>query len=268
MKVQEGIGFTAKHGEWIVAERLDEMENENIARFIGRIANTVNHRIPAYLRGVMDVDGIVTLAHEFEGLSLEDAMTGLKSTGTARKLGGLVYEEDKKLRKLLVDVAKAILVREVLSKTVPVDYPGGILEDAKTELPYEEDHINFVAFHVKTATTPWRVVKRLIIDEKTPEADVARLLASINESITLKLPSYAGIDLDGITEYFGGPKKVKKAGIRSVAEAFQSFPAEKYAPPEFKEHARVFALRKAIEKIGLPFDVPAKSLEKYLEKKQ
>ncbi|WP_297477487.1 DUF2666 family protein [Thermococcus sp.] len=267
MKVQEGIVFTAKHGEWTVAEKLKDMEGEGIARFLGRVANTVNHRIPLYLKDVMNVEGITALAREFDDLELADAVITLKSTGTARKLGALVHEEDRKLRKLLVDVAKALLVREVLSKKVSVEYPGGVIKDVKTGLPYREDHINFVAFHVKTAATPWRVVKRLIIDDKTPMADVARLLASINESITLKIPVYAGIDVEGITDYLGGPKKVKKAGIRDVVEALQRFPADDYAPEGFAEHARVYALRKALEKIGLPLDVPAKSLEKYLEKK-
>jgi hypothetical protein len=96
--------------------------------------------------------------------------------------------------------------------------------------------------------------------------DVARLLASINETVTLKLPAYAGIDVKGIEEWFGPRKKVKKSEIPSVVERYLNFQPSEFAPG-FEEHARVYALRKALELIGLSLDVPAKSLEKYLEKK-
>ncbi|ASJ09053.1 hypothetical protein A3L11_07350 [Thermococcus siculi] len=266
MKVEDQIVFTARHGNWKVADRLIDMEDEKVAHFIASVANTVNAKIPEYLTEVMNVAGIMSLAEEMAKKDLSDAVVALKSPGTARKLGGLVFEEDKKLRKHLTDVAKAVLVREVLSKKVPVDYPEEPLGEVRIVFPYNEDHINFTAFHL-SATPPWRAVRRLIIDDKTPMADVARILASINESITLKLPVYAGIDVKGIDAWFGEFKKVKKAEIPAVVEKYRHFPAENYAPEHFAEHARVYALRKALEKIGLPLDVPAKSLEKYLEKK-
>ena len=267
MKVEDQIVFTAKHGEWKVANRLIDMEDGKVAHFIASIANTVNAKIPEYLTEVMNVAGIMSLAEEIAGKDLPEAVVALKSPGTARKLGALVFEEDKKLRKHLTDVAKAVLVREVLSRKVPVDYPEGPLSEVKIMFPFTEDHVNFTAFHLSAEHGAWRAVRRLIIDDKTPMADVARLLASINESITLKLPVYAGIDVEGIEAWFGEFKKVKKAEIPAVVEKYRHFQAENYAPAEFTEHARVYALRKALEKIGLPLDVPAKSLEKYLEKK-
>ncbi|NJE06174.1 DUF2666 domain-containing protein [Thermococcus sp. M36] len=266
MRVEDQIVFTAHHGSWKVADRLIDMDDEKVAHFIASIANTVNAKIPEYLTEVMNVAGIMSLAEELARKDLGDAVVALKSPGTARKLGQLVFEKDKKLKKLLTDVAKALLVREVLSKKVPVDYPEERLSEVRIVFPYNEDHVNFTAFHL-SADPPWRAVRRLIIDEKTPMADVARLLASINESITLKLPVYAGIDVKGIDAWFGEFKKVKKAEIPAVVEKYRHFPAENYAPGHFVEHARVYALRKALEKIGLPLDVPAKSLEKYLEKK-
>ncbi|ASJ04449.1 DUF2666 family protein [Thermococcus barossii] len=266
MKVGDQIVFTAHHGSWKVADRLIDMEDEKVAHFIASISNTVNAKIPEYLTEVMNVAGIMSLAEEIGRKDLSDAIVALKSPGTARKLGALIFEEDKKLRKHLVDVAKAVLVREVLSKKVPVEYPEEPLSEVRIVFPYTEDHVNFVAFHV-SGKTQWRAVRRLIIDDKTPMADVARLLASINESITLKLPVYAGIDVKGIDSWFGEFKKVKKAEIPAVVEKYRHFPAENHAPDPFQEHARVYALRKALEKIGLSLDVPAKSLEKYLEKK-
>ncbi|HDZ36602.1 MAG TPA: DUF2666 domain-containing protein [Thermococcus sp.] len=267
MKVQDQIVFTARHGDWKVADRLLDMEDEKVAHFIASITNTVNAKIPEYLTEVMNVAGIASLTEELAGKDLTDAVVALKSPGTARKLGQLVFEDDKKLKKHLVEVAKALLVRKVLSTKVSVDYPEGPLSEVKIDFPYDEDHINFTAFHVSSEHANWRAVRRLIIDDKTPMADVARLLASINESITLKLPVYAGIDVDGIDAWFGEFKKVKKSEIPAVVEKYLEFPAEDYAPKPFAEHARVYALRKALEKIGLPLDVPAKSLEKYLEKK-
>lgn len=262
MKVEDHIAFTAVHGDWKVGEKLTEMEDERIAHFLAKLSNTVSGRVPAYLDEVMDVEGIVKLAGEFEGKDLGDAIVLLKSPGTSRKLGQFLHEEDKKLKKLLLDVAKALLVREVLSSKLGIAYPEGVLTELKVEPPFEEEHVNFTAKHGR-----WIAVRRLIIDEKTPMADVARLLAAINESLTLKLPVYADIDVKGIEEYFSAFKRVKKADIPKVVGAFLEFPAEDYAPSEFTEHARIYALRKALEKIGLPLDFPAKSLEKYLEKK-
>lgn len=266
MKVEDQIVFTVKHGDWKVAERLMDMEERKVAHFIAAIANTVNARIPGYLTEVMNVAGIMSLAEEVAKKDLTDAIVALKSPGTARKLGAMIFEEDKKLRKHLTDVAKAILVREALSGKVPINYPEKPLSEVKIMFPFTEDHVNFTAFHL-SANPPWRAVRRLIIDDKTPMADVARLLASINESITLKLPSYAGIDVKGIEAWFGEFKKVKKGEIPAVVEKYKHFPAENYAPKGFEEHAKVYALRKALEKVGLPLDVPAKGLEKYLEKK-
>ena len=267
MRVEDQIVFTAHHGNWKVADRLIDMDDEKIAHFIASIANTVNAKIPEYLTGVMNVAGIMSLAEELARKDLADAVVVLKSPGTARKLGGLVFEEDKKLKKLLTDVAKAVLAREVLLRKVPVDYPEGPLTEVRIVFPYNEDHVNFTAFHLSAEHGPWRAVRRLIIDDKTPMADIARLLASINESITLKLPIYADIDVKGIDAWFGEFRKVRKSDIPAVVEKYKHFPAENYAPDRFIEHARVYALRKALEKIGIPFDVPAKSLEKYLEKK-
>ncbi|WP_457752456.1 DUF2666 family protein [Thermococcus sp.] len=262
MKVEDHIMFTAVHGDWKVGDKLTEMEDEKIAHFLAELSNTVNSRIPAYLSEVMDVEGIKALAADFDGKDLADVIVLLKSPGTSRKLGGFVNESDKKLKKLLVDVAKVLLVREVLSSNLQIVYPEGILTELSVEPPFEEEHVNFTAKHGK-----WIAVRRLLIDEKTPMADIARLLAAINESLTLKLPAYAGIDVKGIDKYFSEFKKVKKADIPRVVEKYLEFPAEEHAPAEFVEHTRIYALRKCLEKIGLSLDFPAKSLEKYLEKK-
>ncbi len=262
MKVEDHIMFTAVHGDWRVGEKLTEMEDKKIAHFLARLSNTVSSRVPAYLNDVMDVEGIIKLARDFDEKDMTNAVVLLKSPGTSRKLGQFVRENDKKLKKLLLDVAKALLVREVLSSKLQIAYPEGILTELKVEPAFEEDHVNFTAKHGR-----WIAVRRLLIDEKTPMADIARLLAAINESLTLKLPAYAAINIGAIEKYFASFKKVKKADIPKVVEAYLEFPAEEYVPSEFVEHARIYALRKCLDKIGLPLDFPAKSLEKYLEKK-
>lgn len=262
MKVEDHIMFTAVHGDWKVGERLNEMENEKVAHFLAKLSNTVSIKVPAYLTEVMDVDGIVNLARDLGDGEVSDVVVLLKSPGTSRKLGQFIHEDDKKLKKLLLDVAKALLVREALSSKLQITYPEGVLTELKVDPPFEEEHINFTAKHGK-----WIAVRRLIIDDKTPMADVARLLAAINESLTLKIPVYAGIDVEGIEGYFSEFKKVKKADLPKVVEKCLEFPVEEYAPSEFVEHARIYALRKCLERIGLSLDFPAKSLEKYLEKK-
>ncbi|WP_297062385.1 DUF2666 domain-containing protein [Thermococcus sp.] len=262
MKVEEHVAFTARHRKWEVAKRLTDMEGEKIAHFLAGVSNTVNAHIGDYLRDAMDVDGIRSLAEELRKESLSDTVVALKSPGTARKLGNFVNEDDKKLKKLLVDVSKAYLVRETLRPILPVDYPEGLLKGVDVEFPFEDEHINFTAKHGR-----WIVVKRLIIDEKTPMLDVARLLASINETTTLKIPVYAEIDIEGIEGEFSAFKKVKKSDIPKVIEVYEAFEPSLYADEPFEEHAKIYALRVALDKIGLSLDVPAKSLEKYLEKK-
>lgn len=261
--VEDHVMFTARHGSWKVGDKLLDMDDRaKVAHFLAMVSNTVNSKIPEYLTGVMNVAGIMSLAEELAKDDLTKAVVSLKSPGTSRKLGALVFEDDKKLKKLLVEVAKAVLVRMTLSKFVPVTYPEGELGEVKVVFPFPEDHVNFTAKHGK-----WIVVKRLIIDDATPMVDVARLLASINETTTLKIPAYADMDVEGIGDWFGGFKKVKKSEIPAVVEKYLHFQPSSFASAEFEGHARVYALRKALEVVGLSLDVPAKSLEKYLEKK-
>ncbi|WP_367883655.1 DUF2666 family protein [Thermococcus peptonophilus] len=166
MRIEEHVAFTAKHNDWQVAKKLTELEDEAVAHFLAGIANSVNTRIPHYMSENIDLEGIRRLAEEVRKDTLSDTIVALKSPGTSRKLGALVKEGDKKLKKLLVDAAKAVLVRITLEEIVPpVNYPpeGELTGGVDVEFPYEEDHVNFTAKHGK-----WIVVKRLIIDEKTP----------------------------------------------------------------------------------------------------
>ncbi len=261
MKVEDHVMFTVRHGEWKAGDRLLDLEAGNVAHFLASVSNTVNLKIPEYLTGVMNVAGILSLAEELSKRDFMDAVIALKSPGVSRKLGSLVFEENKKIRKHLVDVARALLVRETLSRKMVIEYPEKPITRITVVFPFPQDHVNFTAKHGS-----WIVVKRLMIDENTPMADIARLLASINGTVTLKLPTYAGIDVKGIDSWFSGFKKVKKAEIPLVLERYKQFVPSSYAGKEFEEHARIYALRKALEKIGLALDIPAKSLEKYLEK--
>ncbi len=261
MRVEDHVMFTVRHGEWKAGDKLLDLRDENVAYFLASVANTVNPKIPEYLTGIMNVAGILSLAEELSTKDFADAVVAMKSPGISRKLGSLVFEENKKIRKHLVDVARALLVRETLSRKMTVQYPERPITDVSVVFPFPEDHVNFTAKH-----GGWIVVKRIMIDENTPMAEVARLLASINETVTLKLPTYAGIDVKGIDAWFGEFKKVRKSEIPLVLEKYRHFVPSNYAGREFVEHARIYALRKALEKIGLPLDIPAKSLEKYLEK--
>ena len=263
MKIEDHIMFTAKHRGWKVGDKLLVMAGENIAHFLASVSNTVGTKIPEYLADVMDVAAIMNLAKEIAKKDLWEVIKALKSPKTSRTLGKIVFETDKNLKKHLVEVSKALLVREALSRKINVYYPEGSMKELKIIPPYKEDHVNFTAKHGN-----WIVVKRLMIDEKTPPADVARILASINETTTAKLPVYAKIDLKGINEWFAEIKKAKRdVEIKAVVDKYLHFPAHKYAPDGFTEHAKIYALRKMLEKVGLGIDIPAKSLEKYLEKK-
>ncbi len=262
VRIEDHIMFTAKHRNWKVGDKLLVMENPEIAHFLASISNTVNTKIPEYLIDVINVPAVVSLAEEVAESELEKIIKTLKSPGTSRKLGKLVFEENKKLKKNIVDVARSLLVREAISRKVCIYYPEGEIKELKVVLPYPDEHINFTA-----KQGSWIVVKRLMIDEKTPLADVARILSSINETITLKLPVYARIDIGRIDTWFGDIKKARsKMEIETLVNKYRHFPAHEYAPEGFEEHAKIYALRKVLEKTGLTMDIPAKSLEKYLEK--
>ncbi|MPW38208.1 DUF2666 domain-containing protein [Thermococcus sp. 101 C5] len=262
MKIEDHIAFTANHKDWKVGDKLVMMEDHKIAHFLASVSNTVNLKIPEYLTDVMDIARIRNLAEEIGEKEPWEVLKTLKSPGTSRKLNPMIFEDDKKLKKLLLDAAKALLAREALSKKFPVSYPEEPIRELRTTLMYNEDHINFTAKHGS-----WIVVKRLIIDDKTPMADVARILASINETTVSKIPVYAGIDLKGIEGWFGDIKKAKSdSEIKALVDKLLTIPIEQYAPEEFAGHAKVYALRIALQKVGLSIDVPSKSLEKYLEK--
>ncbi|CAB48995.1 DUF2666 family protein [Pyrococcus abyssi] len=251
--MQDIAEFTLKIKDMIVGEALDEINDENMSRFLARVSNTVRQEIPKYLIEKIDVDGMIK-GIKIQG-TLEEKLKALKSPGTSRKIGNYIKEDDKKLRKLLQDVAKVVLVWNTLRDDLPLDFPVGRIESLSTQPRYEEEHINFTVKYGK-----WIVVKRLIIDEKTPMLDIARLLASINESAVGKIPEFAGIDMKEIKDYFGGFKRVRKdEEIEELVRAFRNFKPE-------NELAIRYAVGEMLSKLGLSIDVPSKNLEKYLEK--
>ncbi|ACS89156.1 MULTISPECIES: DUF2666 family protein [Thermococcus] len=263
MKIEDHIAFTANHKNWKVGDKLLAMDDRQIAHFLAMVSNTVTLKLPEYLTEVMNVAGIMSLAEEMTEKDVWELLKTLKSPGTSRKLNPMIFEENKKLKNHLLNVAKALLTREALSKKVSINYPEGVITELKTTLIYHDEHINFTA-----KNGSWIVVKRLIIDNKTPMADIARILASINETAVSKIPLYGKIDLDGIRKWFGDIKKARsEAEIKTLVEKFFHIPVENYAPNEFKDHAKIYALRVALEKVGLTIDIPAKPLEKYLEKR-
>ncbi len=259
-KVEDRIVFTARDGDWFVAKGLDagHMSRENVAHFLAALSNTVSRATPRYLTEVIDVNGIRGLADEITVLEIPDRVKVIKSAKTSRKLGSLIKEDDKKLRKLLIDVARGVLVSEALD----ILYPEDELKGNDVEPRFEGRHVDFTAKHGS-----WIVVKRLIIDEKTRMIDVAYVLASINETAFLKFPEYAGIDSGALLRELGiSGRKIKASEIPETVSRLLSLDVSFYAPPEFREHARVHAFRLLLNAAGLPAGVPFKPLKKYVEK--
>ncbi|BAA29132.1 DUF2666 family protein [Pyrococcus horikoshii] len=247
------VEFTLKLGGLEVGEAPKELREDQIAIFLARVSNTVRHEIPKYLQERIDVDRM--LKELTINGALEEKLKKLKSPGTSRKINSYILEDDRKLKKLLLDVAKVILVWNTLKDDLPIDFPVGKISELKITPRYKEDHINFTAKYGR-----WIVVKRLIIDEKTPKLDIARLLASINETAVNKIPEFAGIDIGRIREHFRDFKKVKKEEeIKRLMEKFRSF------KPTNELEVR-YAISEMISKLGLSIDIPSKNLEKYLEK--
>ncbi|AEC51516.1 hypothetical protein PNA2_0600 [Pyrococcus sp. NA2] len=245
--------FTVKLGNMEIGEAPRELNDYELSIFLARVSNTVRALIPDYLQERIDVSRMLSEI-KVEG-SIEEKLKFLRSPGTSRKINTYVMEEDKKLKKLLLDVAKVVVVWNVLKDELPLDFPVGKIEELKIKPRYEEEHINFTVKFGK-----WIVVKRLIVDEKTPMLDIARLLASINETTVNKIPEFARIDVKRIEEHFKEFKKVRKEeDIKKLVEKFRKF------EPKNELEIR-YAVKEMLSKLNLSIDIPAKNLEKYLER--
>ncbi|MFQ5892409.1 MAG: DUF2666 family protein [Candidatus Methanofastidiosia archaeon] len=119
MEIKDHINFTAKHGKWIVAKKIEideEVEDVDIARLLISVRETFNKKIFDYLASDFDVSRIEEVASELvpkgrlSGQKIAEVLSKLKSGVASRKLSGSASTKEEK------EVVKAILAEMVLEK--------------------------------------------------------------------------------------------------------------------------------------------------------
>jgi hypothetical protein len=136
-----------------------------------------------------------------------------------------------------------------------------------------EDKIEFMAKHKK-----WFVVKKLKIDENTEDIEIARLLASIDETVLNKIPEYLPFDMNKLYEIADEIYQKKKGRIteEEIAEVLKKLksPATTRKLNEITESKEGKEILKAIlnniilERLGIQTRISPKVIEKYIEKER
>lgn len=119
MVMQEHINFSAKHGSWIVVKKmaLDEhTADEDIARILLSIRETLNNKIYEYLGKDFDLDTLEKWAEEIvpsgrlSEEKIAEALKTLKSPKTTKRLKELTTEKQK------LEVYRGLLTELVLQR--------------------------------------------------------------------------------------------------------------------------------------------------------
>ncbi|ENN96579.1 hypothetical protein J422_01615 [Methanocaldococcus villosus KIN24-T80] len=135
-----------------------------------------------------------------------------------------------------------------------------------------EEKIEFLAKHKN-----WFVVKKLKIDEHTEDIEIARLLASIGETVDNKFIEYLPFDVNKLYEiadsiYQKKKGKIKEEDIINALKKLKSPATTKKlneidASKEGKEILKIMLNNIVLKRLGIETKVPAKLIEKYIEKK-
>ncbi|ADG13929.1 DUF2666 domain-containing protein [Methanocaldococcus infernus] len=136
-----------------------------------------------------------------------------------------------------------------------------------------EEKIEFLAKHKN-----WFVVKKLKIDENTEDIEIARLLASIDETVSRKFLEYLPFDLKKLEEIADQIYVKKKGRVKEeeIAEALKKLksPAvsrklnEITESKEGKEILKIILNNIILERLGIETRVPSRLIEKYIEKER
>ncbi|ACX73441.1 conserved hypothetical protein [Methanocaldococcus vulcanius M7] len=136
-----------------------------------------------------------------------------------------------------------------------------------------ENKIEFIAKHGK-----WFTVKKLKIDENVEDIEIARLLASIDETVLNKIPEYLPFDIEKLNiiadEIF--PKKKGRIKEEDIIEALKKLksPAttrklnEITTSKEGKEILKILLNSIILERLGIQTRISPKVIEKYIEKER
>ncbi|WP_456472112.1 DUF2666 family protein [Methanocaldococcus sp.] len=134
-----------------------------------------------------------------------------------------------------------------------------------------EEKIEFLAKHKN-----WFVVKKLKIDDKTEDIEIARLLCSIDETVSKKFLEYLPFNLKKLEEIADEIYKKKKGRVKEedIIEALKKLKSPAVSRKlneitelkEGKEILKIILNNIILERLGIETKVPAKLVEKYIEK--
>ncbi|ABR54974.1 conserved hypothetical protein [Methanococcus vannielii SB] len=124
----------------------------------------------------------------------------------------------------------------------------------------------------------WYVSKKLKIDENTRNVEIARILAGINETISLKIKEFLPFDMQKLEEiadeiYVAKKGKVKEEEVSEALVKLKSPATTKKMnaiteSKEGKEILKRILTEIVLERLGFKLHVEAKMIEKFIEKSQ
>ncbi|MFU8653353.1 DUF2666 domain-containing protein [Methanotorris formicicus] len=134
-----------------------------------------------------------------------------------------------------------------------------------------ENKIQFIAKH-----NSWFVVKKMNIDDKTEDIEIARLLSSIDETVLSKLPEYLPFDMKKLEEIADEIYQKKKGRIKEedIVNALMKLKSpsttkklgEITNSKEGKEILKIILNNIILERLGIKTRIDPKLIEKYMEK--
>ncbi|MDK2790664.1 MAG: hypothetical protein PWP15_1171 [Methanothermococcus sp.] len=137
----------------------------------------------------------------------------------------------------------------------------------------QEEKIQFMAKKGK-----WFVVKKMNIDEKTEDIEIARLLAAINETTHNKIGQFLPFDMKALEEiadeiYTKKKGRIKEDELANVLMKLKSPSTTRKLnnitkSKEGKEILKIILNNIILERLGIKTRVDAKLIEKYIEKEE
>lgn len=124
----------------------------------------------------------------------------------------------------------------------------------------------------------WYVSKKLKIEENTPDVEVARVLAGINETMSSKIKEFLPFDMQKLEEiadeiYVAKKGKVKEEEVSEALVKLKSPATTKKMnaiteSKEGKEILKRLLTEIVLERLGFNAQIEAKMIEKFIEKSQ
>ena len=191
------ILFSGKHGDWSFARQI-RTPSDDVPAFLSTVASVVNQRGDFYVAGAFDVSELLealddvaktrndldkAISSAVRSRAVRSAVSSIVSTAASE------YNLDKKPTAAFKDILKVFSVRYVLAQNVG-DFEH-VLDVGEKISPLGEGYF-FVA-----NTGGWVVVKKQKISEKTTPVDLLFYIASLSNSLQLKIPEF--VDLPAVS---------------------------------------------------------------------